>query len=67
MDRPKVQHIPEIHLYYGRENMKCHKSFSESSLRSTCETALSSPLSQLILRLNKIKRTKNRRRFDIDA
>ncbi|KAM2699494.1 hypothetical protein EV1_038362 [Malus domestica] len=28
MDHPKVQHIPEIHLYYMRENMECHESFS---------------------------------------
>ena len=28
MDHPKVQCIPEIHLYYERENMKCHESFS---------------------------------------
>ncbi|KAM2486921.1 hypothetical protein EV2_039843 [Malus domestica] len=28
MDHPKVQHIPEIHLYYERENMWCHESFS---------------------------------------
>ncbi|KAM2699499.1 hypothetical protein EV1_038367 [Malus domestica] len=28
MDRPKVQHIPEIHLSYEIENMKCHESFS---------------------------------------
>ncbi|KAM1237904.1 hypothetical protein ACFX13_039498 [Malus domestica] len=28
MDHPKVQHIPEIHLSYERENMKCHESFS---------------------------------------
>ncbi|KAM1128925.1 hypothetical protein ACFX2I_038724 [Malus domestica] len=27
MDHPKVQHIPEIHLYYERENMECHESF----------------------------------------
>ncbi|KAB2633225.1 disease resistance protein RPM1-like [Pyrus ussuriensis x Pyrus communis] len=28
MDHPKVQHIPEIHLYYERENMWCYESFS---------------------------------------
>ncbi|KAM2505316.1 hypothetical protein TB2_038715 [Malus domestica] len=28
MDHPKVQHIPEIHLHYERENIWYHKSFS---------------------------------------
>ncbi|KAM1237937.1 hypothetical protein TB2_038722 [Malus domestica] len=28
MDHPKVQHIPEINMYYERQNRWCHESFS---------------------------------------
>ncbi|KAM1237909.1 hypothetical protein TB2_038700 [Malus domestica] len=27
-DHPKVQHIPEINMYYERQNRRCHESFS---------------------------------------